>query len=345
MKNETRIKFEGFTTQVATLNGVPDASKTFAVTPSVQQKLESKIQLSSEFLQKINMPGVTELEGEKLGLGVIGTIAGRTNTKNGPRKPRNVADLSSGRYRCVQTNFDTAYPYALLDMWAKFPDFQTRLRDAIMAQQALDRIMIGFNGLTSAADTDREAHPLLQDVNTGWLQHYRVDAPARVMHEGVKDSGKIKIGAGGDYANLDALVYDAVNSLIDVQFRQDPGLVVILGDDLLADKYFPILNKDNPPTEQLASDLVISQKRIGGKPAITVPFFPANTLLITKLSNLSLYYQEGGRRRHLREEPDFDQIANYESSNDAYVVEVYEAGCLIENITVAAGAPDLHGAA
>ncbi|MDR3429672.1 phage major capsid protein, P2 family [Silvimonas sp.] len=343
MKNETRVKFEGFVAQVANLNGVADATKTFSVDPSVQQKLEGKIQLSSEFLSKINMPGVTEQEGEKLGLGVTGTIAGRTNTKNSPRKPRSVADMSKGRYRCVQTNFDTAYPYAQLDMWAKFPHFQTTLRDQIVTQQALDRIMIGFNGTFIAADTDRVKYPLLQDVNIGWLEKYRTEAPARVMKE-VAGAGKITIGKGGHYANLDALVFDAINNLIDVQFRKDPDLVVILSDDLLADKYFPILNKDNPPTEQLAADVVISQKRIGNKPAYTVPFFPSGTMLITKFSNLSLYYQEGGRRRHVREEPEYDQIANYESSNDAYVVEVYETGCLIEHIEVVDGADAVGGA-
>ena len=37
-------------------------------------------------------------------------------------------------------------PYALLDQWAKFPDFEMRIRNHILLQQARDRIMIGFNG-------------------------------------------------------------------------------------------------------------------------------------------------------------------------------------------------------
>lgn len=351
MRNETRPQFEAFVAQVAQLNGVASAEKSFTVSPTIQQTLENKIQLSSEFLGKINIVPVTDQEAEKVGLGVIGTIAGRTKTSaNKKRQPRSMADFVSGKYRCEKTDFDTGIPYAQLDMWGKFKDFQTRLRDAIIKQQALDRIMIGFNGVSVADDTDRDANPLLQDVNKGWLQQYRENAPARVMSEVKPASGKVKIGKSvpsmGDegvtmataegYKNLDALVFDATNNLIHEVFAEHPDLVVIVGRDLLSDKYFPILNKDNPPTEQLAADLVISQKRIGNLPAVRVPFFPAGKMLITTLSNLSIYFQEGGRRRHIREEPDYNQIANYESSNDAYVVECYEAGCLIENIELVA---------
>lgn len=341
MKNESRKKFSAFTAKIATLNGVAAADKSFTVAPSVQQTLETKIQLSSEFLSRVNLVGVTEQEGEKLGLGVMGTIAGRTKTSaNKKRQPRSMAEFASGKYRCVKTNFDTAIPYAQIDLWAKFPDFQTRLRDAILKQQALDRIMIGFNGVSVADDTDRDANPLLQDVNKGWLQQYRENASARVMKEVKAGSGKVLIGAAvaaaDGYKTLDALVFDATNNLVHEVFAEHPELVVIVGRDLLNDKYFPILNKDNPPTEQLAADLVIGQKRIGNLPAVRVPFFPAGKMMITTLSNLSIYYQEGARRRHLVEEPDYDQVANYESSNDAYVVECYEAGCLIENIELVA---------
>jgi len=335
MRNETRPKYEAFAAAIASLNGVSDATKSFSVSPSVQQTLETRIQQNSEFLSKINMVPVQDQEGEKLGLGVIGTIAGRSA---GQRSPRSLADLTSGRYRCVQTNFDSGIPYAQLDAWAKFKDFQTKLRDIIIKQQALDRMMIGFNGVSVATTTDREANPLLQDVNKGWLQQYRENAPERVMKEVKKDSGKVMIGASvapaDGYKSLDALAYDAINGLIHEALAENPELVVIVGRNLLADKYFPVLNKDQAPTEQMAADMVISQKRIGGRPAVSVPFFPADKMLITTLSNLSLYYQEGARRRYLREEPDWSRVANYESSNDAYVVESYEAGCLIENIVM-----------
>jgi len=330
MKNPTRTAYEQFTARVAQLNGVNDASKQFSVTPSIQQTLESKIQENSEFLTKINIIGVDEQEAEKLGLGVSGPIASRTNTANADRTTRDLTSMDANRYRCEQTNFDSHLGYQTLDAWAKFPDFQTRVRDAILQRQALDRIMIGFNGTSVSATTDIGAHPLLQDVNIGWLQKMRDDAPQRVMHEGAT-AGKVKIGQGGDYANLDAAVFDAV-TLLDPWFREDSNLVVILGRELMHDKYFPLVNQSQPATEKLAADIIISQKRVGGLAAATVPFFPSTGLLITRLDNLSLYWQIGARRRYIQENPKRNRIENYESSNDAYVVEDYGLAAAIENI-------------
>jgi len=65
-----------------------------------------------------------------------------------------------------------------------------------------------------------------------------------------------------------------------------------------------------------------------------VPFVPDGAILVTTLDNLSLYFQREGRRRHVEESPKRNRIENYESSNDAYVVEDYGAGCLVENISI-----------
>lgn len=336
MRNETRLVLNAYTAAIAQLSNVASAGEKFTVAPSVQQKLETRVQASSDFLTRINIVPVTDQEGEKLGLGVTGTIAGTTDTTQKDREPTDPSDLTSSKYKCQQINYDTALRYAKIDMWAKFKDFQTRLRDEIVKQQGRDRIMIGFNGVSRAATSDRTANPKLQDVGKGWLQKYREEAPARVMKEGAVGTGKIRVGthAGADYANLDALVMDAANHLIDEVYQDDPELVVICGRDLLSDKYFPIVNKDQPNTEALAADIIMSQKRIGNRPAIQVPFFPANALLITRLDNLSIYYQEGSRRRSIMDNPKRDRIENYESSNDDYVVEDYRGGCLVENITL-----------
>ncbi|QNU62241.1 phage major capsid protein, P2 family [Vreelandella titanicae] len=339
MRNDTRTHFNNFSAQVAKLNGVPDATQKFAVDPTIQQRLEKRIQESSDFLSRINIVGVDELKGEKLALGVTGPIAARTNVNNQDRKTRDLTTLDAQGYECRMTEFDTHLGYAKLDAWAKFPNFQAMVRDVIVRQQALDRMMIGFNGTSAASQTDPVANPYLEDVNIGWLQHYRTQAPARVMKDG-KTNGKVLIdptananepGIVGDYSTLDALVYDVVNSLIAPWFRKLPGLVVILGRNLMSDKYFPLLNQ-LPPTEQMAADLVISQKRIGGLQGMDVPFFPDNALMVTTLDNLSVYWQNGARRRYVTENPKRNRVENYESSNDAYVVEDFGAGCLVENI-------------
>lgn len=332
MRNETRRLYNAYLDQVAKLNGVESAAEKFTVEPSVQQTLETKIQESSEFLGRINMVGVAEQMGDKIGLGVSGPIASTTNTTTTDRATRDVTVMDEQGYVCTQTNFDTHLTYAKIDAWAKFQDFQTRIRDAILRRQALDRIMIGFNGTSRQATSDFGANQLLQDVNIGWLQKYRTHASDRVLAEVVAESGKVTVGATGDYKNLDALVFDAINNMIEPWYQEDGGLVAIMSRDLLADKYFPLINTANPPSEQAALDMVISQKRVGGVQAVRVPYMPAGKIFITSLENLSIYWQEGARRRTVVDNAKRDRIENYESSNEAYVIEDYGFGCLVENI-------------
>ncbi|MBN5096005.1 phage major capsid protein, P2 family [Stenotrophomonas maltophilia] len=333
MRTETRRQFEGYTQQVAKLNNVSGVANTFSVEPTVQQSLEARIQESSAFLQAINMVGVNDLKGEKVGVGISGTIAGRTDTSgNGERNPSDPTSLVSNTYECQKTDFDTALPYARLDAWAHRPEFQTLIRDAIAQRQGLDRIMIGWHGTSIATTTNRVANPMLQDVNKGWLQKYREHAPERVMHEG-EVAGKIKVGGtGADFENIDALVLDLIANMIDPWHQEDPNLVVICGRTLVHDKYFPIINKADAATEKVAAELILGTKRIGGLQPVVVPFFPAKSLMVTSLSNLSLYWQIASRRRHIIEQPNKNRVANFESSNDDYVVEDYGLGAIAENI-------------
>lgn len=335
MKNATRLLFNQYLADQATLNGVPSVAQKFAVAPTIQQKLESRIQESSAFLQSINIVPVDEMQGEKLGLGTSGPIASRTNTTVNDRATVDASSLEGTGYKCEQTNYDTHIRYNTLDMWAKFQDFQIRLARAIQRQCALDRIMIGFNGTSVAAATDRNANPLLQDVNKGWLQYLRDNAAARVMDEGATP-GKVVVGAAGDYKTLDGLVYDATQSLLDAWHANAGDLVAIVGRDLMHDKLFPLVNEKQAPTEQLAADIVRSQMRLGGLPGITVPFMKPNAVLITSLDNLSIYYQAGARRRAVLDNPKRDRIETYESSNDAFVFEDLGKACLIENIEITA---------
>lgn len=335
MRKNTRLAYNQYAKRMAQLNNIDSVAEKFTVEPSVQQSLENKQQESSEFLSKINVIGVAEQNGDKIGLGISGTIASRTNTKNKDREAHDPSSFQETGYECKQTNFDTAISYSRLDAWAKFKDFQTRVRDGILKRQALDRIMIGFNGESAATETDRTTNPLLQDVNIGWLKHIKTDAPEQVFSEGVEDSGEITVGpwVGADYQNLDALVFNAVSEFLPEWYQDDPELVVVIGRALLSDKYLPMINKHaETPTESQALDVIRMQKTIGGLSAVRVPYFPANSILVTRLDNLSIYWQEGARRRAVIDNPKRDQIENYESSNDAYVVEDYEGVVLIENI-------------
>lgn len=360
MHTTTRALFAAYVSQIALLNSVDDATVKFAVDPTVAQTVEEKMQESTEFLQLINVVPVIEQAGQAVGVEATGTIAGRTDTSgNGERNPTDPTGSTGNAYFCTQTNYDWALRYAKLDAWRHKPDFEIVVRNAILKQQARDRIMIGWNGTSIAATTDRVANPLLQDVNEGWLHKIRTRAAGQVFADGsltVKSDGSnnaalkaIYVGAGdlfdgsnattadADYASLDALVLDA-KRLIPEWHRGDTELVVVVGHDLVDDKYFQIAQgAGTTATEVEATDRIIrSSKQLGGLPAVRVPFFPANAILITRLDNLSIYWQEGTRRRRLADEPNKDRVANYESVNEDFVVEDLALVALVENIVVGA---------
>lgn len=197
------------------------------VKPSVQQTLETKPQESSEFLKRINV------------VGVAGTLASTTDTTQKYPEPQAIRTL---------------------DQWAKFPDFQKRIAKIKEKHIALDRIMLGFNGTSRATTSNRTTNPPLQDVAKGWLEKIHTDAPKHRFAELPDTLGKINGGKGQTYQNLDALVYSALNDLIDPIYQDDPELVAIIGRNLLADEYFPLINANtDKATEQLVADLVIGQ--------------------------------------------------------------------------------------
>jgi P2 family phage major capsid protein len=356
MRKETRVQFLAYVSQIALLNGIEDATNMkFTVEPSIQQKLQERIQHSSEFLSQISFEMVDDKTGQKVGVGTTRPIASRTNTAAGTRRVATdpTDTFNNGVYVCEQTNFDTAIPYVKADKWRHKPEFQTLLRDVIVKQQARDLIMMGWHGTSAAATTDRTANPLLQDVNKGWLHHLRTDAPARCMLDGALTTtgNAIYVAAGvevlnangtntatakADYVNLDHLVHD-LTELLDEWHRDNSDLVVIVGRDLLQDKYANIIAKAaDTATEVEARDKILTlPKQIGGKRAVVVPFFPANSILITSLENLAIYEQSETRRRLVRDEPDLDQIANYESANIAFVIEDLGSAALAQNIVMA----------
>lgn len=354
MRNDTRIKFNAYLDRVAELNGITDPTVKFDVAPAVEQSVEAKIQESSEFLGMIGIHPVVNQSGQKVGISVTRPLASRTNTAAGNRRtPGKAIGTENDDYSCKKTDFDSALPYALLDAWRHRPEFQTLARDAIVEQQGRDRIMIGFNGTSAAAETDRDANPLLQDVNEGWLHKIRTRAPDRHLDDGGLTAGGTKAiyvaadvevldaeatnddTAKADYASLDALALDALE-LLDPWHRANTDLVVIVGWKLMKDKYLNLLNAaGNKATEaDAASKILTLPHQLAGKRAIIVPFFPEDGLMITSLKNLAIYWQEETRRRHIKDEPALDQVENYESVNEAYVVEDYGQVALVENIVL-----------
>ena len=274
-------------------------------------------------------------------------IGSRTDTSgNARREPVDPTDNSARQYFCSQTNFDTALRYAKLDAWAHKPEFQTLIRDLIVKAINLSRMSIGWNGTSIAVNSDRVAHPMGEDVNKGWIQHLREESPAQILSHGDLDPAKIYVDVAGkaagtaDFVNLDALVFDAIESLGEVH-RDDTDLVVICGRSLVHDKYFNIVNESGDNAmQQLARDVLLSTKKLGGLPAVRVPKFPDGKLVITALENLSVYTQISSERRALVDEPARDRVADYQSANEAYVVEDNTRMVVAENIVMGAKPAD-----
>lgn len=349
MKNETRKLYTGFLENIADLNNVDDVTVSFAVDPSVAQKLETKQQESSAFLGRINVFLVDELEGETVGIVSSGPIASRTDVSTKDRQTKSATGEVAQRYRCEETDYNTHISWAKLDQWAKFDDFEVRIQSVIVNQQALDRIRIGFNGTHVAVESDLTKYPNLQDMNIGWLQELRLKSPTQVVGSttvkgasdrvpGVTTPEPVKVGPAQEFKNLDAVVIDGVE-LLDPWHRERTDLIVIVGRKLVHDKYFKVINQADKPTEMLAADVIMSEKRLGGLPAVRVPFFPENALLITTFENLSIYVQEESRRRHLEENARRKRIEDFQSSNDDYVIEDHGLAVLVENITFDDTAP------
>ncbi|MHB0818411.1 phage major capsid protein, P2 family [Stutzerimonas stutzeri] len=334
LSQAARLKFSALAVAIATTYGVETVREEFNVTPTHAQTLNEKITHSSAFLSRINVIPVSEIKGEKVMLGTSGTVTGRTDTSSADRVARNVLGLDGQGYELFETHSDVALKYSSIDAWAKFQNFPQRYSAAVQKQIALDRIMIGWNGTSAAATTDRVANPLLQDVNKGWLQIAREQAPEQVLAQGAKVAGKIQIGATGDYANLDALVHD-VSLMIDEEFRDGGDLIAIVGRELLAhDKAKLYAAQGDTPTEKERIEMAQVIATYGGLPTFTCPHFPSRGVVVTSWDNLSIYFQDTSWRRHIQENPKRSQVEDYNSRNEGYVIEQLGKFAAIESANV-----------
>jgi P2 family phage major capsid protein len=329
-----------------------DVSKKFAATPQVEQSLESLMQESVEFLGLINVEGTRDLKGNVVGMNVRKRLARRISRANLPRRPQYAGELTDRSWELYTSLFDTWLPWELIDQWSRFNDFSARYSRHVAQQIGLDRICIGWNGTSAAIDTDLVANPDLEDMNIGWMQKLRIEKPSHVMGRALVGVAPNQTATGADvpinvgngaatYKNIDALAFDLISGMPSWA-RKSTDLVVVCGSKLVDDKYFPQINRplaatvDGQPvvSDENVGKIIQSQKQIGGRPAIMVPEFPEDAMVITPLKNLTIKYQEGARRRYIREEPEnMAGLADYNSSNEGYVIEDTDFMVQAENIT------------
>ena len=339
MKDVTRKKFNEMCARIAFAYGVTSVMQQFTVAPEIEQRLQDKIVEQSDFLAKINVINVPEMEGENILGSATGPVSGRTDTSvdGKERVPRDVLGLASFKYKCTQTNSDVFMKYATMDVWAKFKDLGERYARYVQARVANDREIIGWHGVDIAADTDLATFPLMQDVNKGWMQYMREKLPANILAEG-GTPGEIRIGAGGDFANLDHAVTDLAQG---IPAFLKKGLVALIGDELVGNEKSVLYKAigQKPTDKTLAT---ASLTTFGGLPWDTPSNFPSRGIVITSYDNLSIYVQEGTWRRNIKDKPEKDRIEDFNSRNEGYVVETPEKLIAVEfdNVKVPNAAGD-----
>lgn len=336
---------------IASVNGIADVSRQFALDPTSEQKLEDLQSEEVDFLGMINVMPMRDLSGDVLGLSTSKMIARRISRANLPRKPAYVGNLQGRKYALEDTLFDTMLPWEVVDAWSKFPDFATRYSRHVARSIGQTRISIGWNGTSVAADSNPLLNPNGEDMNIGWLHKLRLERPDHVMGRTlVGPAGSqtatgaiipIEVGADEEYKNIDALAYDLISGMPSWA-RRSTELRVIVSSDLVDEKYFPMVNRPLSATidggkatsDEVVQSVVHSTRQIGGRPAIIVPFFPEGTMFVSPTKNLSLYWQEGSRRRYIRDEPEnMAELVDYNSSNEGYVIEDTDYAVLAEGIT------------
>lgn len=337
---------ENYIGAVATANGVTRPDKQFAVEPQVSRKMRAAMRVSSEFLNRINIVGKDNIAGEVVGI-KTGLTASRTSRSGGNgyvafdgskrRQPKTHHSASARSYLCRKINFDTGIGYEELDAWADEPEYVRLINEGIVKSKSESLLAIAFNGKEWAENSDPATHTLLEDCGKGWLWQMRTDNTPRVMGWQTGQVGtakqEVQYGPAQTYKSLDAIVIDAVNSMIPEEFAGRTDMVVICNRQTLGDKYFTLVNAAaDKASEVHATDILASTRRLGGLQAIAVPYFPADTLFITPLANLSVYFHNYGHRRKLADEPEYDRIADYQSENIDFVIEELEAAVLIDNI-------------
>lgn len=307
----------------------------YSATPSVAQELNDKIiEDGNWLLPLINVVPVPEVKGEKIFLGLSGPVTGRTDTSgSAERVAKQLVSLDTLGYELKKTDTDVALRYAMIDVWAKFPDFANRYGLAVRQAIGNDRVRIGWRGTSAAATTDITTNPLLQDVNKGWLEQIRT----------YNGGSQYLIGTGGApiqlgstaIPNLDVLAH-SMEAHLEIPFQEDPDLIVFVSRDIMAaaeGKYFS--DYGNRPTEKQRIEDKMTVETYGGFPAIVPPFFPTGTIMLTSLNNLSIYWQDTSWRRQQIDNPRKDQYEDFNTRNEGYVIENFGKCFLIENITLA----------
>lgn len=292
-----------------------DVKKLFSLTPPQETRLRQAILHGTEFLSMINCADVDQITGQVVRTGVSQLYTGRKKDARFSRK----IGIEGNEYKLTKTDSCAVLTWDLLSQWGNSGtenEFFALVQTFIEQSFGLDMLRIGFNGTHIADETDPDNYPNGEDVNIGWHQIAKNwNGGSLVLQD------PVTLGAGGDYATLDAMASDLKNS-IRPEFRNDPRLVVLVGSDLVAYESFRLYQQADKPTEKIAAQLLSDS--IAGMPAYIPPFIPGKRMVVTTLQNLHIYTQRNTRRRAAEDVQDREAFESKYWRMEGYALEIPE---------------------
>lgn len=257
-------------------------------------------------------------------MGLYAPFAGQTDTTQAERNVK-LALSPVSEYHCQQINIDAFLSYGRIDAHNLENDLQNHIEKLLADSVMRSLLMVGFNGeARKGISSNAEENPLGQDVQKGWLQKIREQGenPNAYLN-------KASVSKAGKYKSVNALIKHGLKQ-ITPHYAGAGDMVAICGRNVIADDILQSNHSDL--TEDLGDFLTLCQNAKGGLKAISVPYFPNNAILITRLDNLAVYYQVGTLRSLMIDESEGDRIKTYNSLNVDFIVEDFNACCLIENV-------------
>lgn len=343
LTREGRQTVNEFIKATGLTHGGQDATQQFTIEPSVLQTLNELISLDGQpFLQQINVVGVPELKGQKIFLGQGGLVSKRTLIDaTHERVPVDPVTMTDASYELFQVETDVAITYAMIDVWAKFPNFAALWNEVVRKKIGNDRLRVGWHGTSAAtlASTDPVTNPNGEDLLVGWLEQIRQWNSGSQYVEGTTagtpPTYNVVLGST-TYPNLDYLV-SVTKARIDPVYLNDPSLVALISQNLALYEEAHIYQESGRlPVQKLplTQDPTALLRNYGGLPSYSPPFLPDGVILITPLKNLSIYYQSTSWRRMIRDWAPKNRYEDFSSRNEGYVVEDPRATSLVDGVTL-----------
>lgn len=263
------------------------------------------------FLSLINTKFVVDSQNNAYELSL--PIVSNTDTDKQEREPRNFVQGATP-FTCQQINLDVLLPHAELDKFTDV-DFESEFNARLGGELAQNLTMVGFHGTHRALDSDPQNNPLGEDVAKGWCA--QLQEKTQVIHAADL--------AGQSTAQLIAKAFEKLPA----KLRESGDLIAICGRNVLGNA---LINLELKQLNAQNGVLLTAQNLIGGLRAINAPFFPADCILITTLSNLAIYLQENTARLFFKQEPREDSLQIYFSVKLDYLLANHRHAVLIDGI-------------